>query len=120
MADENRLKWTDVDWARHLGCSAKIVVESRKWLESNIFANVNIDPKTETYGIEVSKRHDTPSGAFRTIPIMTIRTTYKTADDCIKYANEKFIPTLELTRFWAQTYGVPQRTLQMLRVGNVR
>lgn len=111
-----QISWTDTQWAAYLGCAAADVEKYRNWLTKNYVPSVvkNVGAK-QFYGLVV-RRHDTPSGAPRFIPMVSTQQAFKTSEDARVYVNETMIPAMELTAFWADAYKVPQKVLQMMHI----
>ncbi len=115
MAVENRLHWTDVDWAQHLGCPEKMVGKIRHTINTKYSANIAQDPKTNWYRVTVKYLDK-----GRTITVAVSGNSFESWDSCWNYAYHDFIPSLELNRAKAKLFAVPRRAIQMLQLGNVR
>ncbi len=116
MSDENRLKWTNEDWARFLGCSGPLVVKYRKMVNDNFYAYVGRHIDTKKYDFAIERRHDTPSGSPRFIPMLTTSRHFDTEHECRNWVQKTLIPSLELNDFYASLYKMPARALQLVKV----
>ncbi len=111
-----QLTWTDNQWAAHLGCAPAQVQYIKKLLADTYCASIVKYRTSHKYGFLLTRRHDTPSGFPRVVPVVSSDVHFDTHAAAAKHANEQIIPKLELTSFWADTYGVPAQMLQMLHV----
>ncbi len=112
----SRLNWTDVDWAAHLGCPVNMVAQYRAIVNDNFVACIRREALTNKYKVCLERRHDTPSGMRRTIPVFSSARGFRSPELCRKYAQLRVIPSLELNTYWAMILGIPQRALQMINV----
>ncbi len=117
MMDKNRISWTNLDWAEHLGCLVQKVSEYREWVNENYFAYVGQNTETKEYRIYIDRRHDTPSGMFRTITVASSK-PFSNGKECAAYGRDILIPSLELSEFHAKLNGVPSRVLQLLKLSS--
>ena len=111
-----QLKWTDKDWAMHLGCVVQDVPKFKRYLEQNFWLGIWQERDTNLKYAEIQMRHDTPSGNVRYIPMVTSRAFDMPLDQIVQYTNNTFIPSLELKPVVAEFRGVPSKILQMLHI----
>lgn len=111
-----QLKWTDEQWAAHLGCAAVDVAKHKKWLTENYIPYIAKTKNTQEYVTVISRRNDAPSGQTRFVDMIAKSTNSKDKNIALAFANEKFIPSLELMPTFARLYGVPYKILQMLHI----
>lgn len=111
-----QLKWTDEQWAAHLGCAVADVAKHKRWLLENYLPYLAQDVKTKRYLFILSRRNDSPSGFVRYTDMMYKSTHQEKPADARDYANENIIPGLLLNSTFARLYNVPQKILQMLHI----
>ncbi len=108
--------WTDNQWADYLKCLPTDIPKLKEWLRENYFIGIVQDTQTKLKYIELSRRHDTPSGSVRYIHIASSQPHDATLDEMVGYANNKFIPSLYLSTLSTTYNRVPQNVLHMLHV----
>lgn len=113
---QEQLKWTDKQWAEYLGCSIRTFKKARTIVQENYSINIAKNLTSNKYFIALDKRHDTPSGAIRYIPVFTTKKEFATIDEAVKFANETLIPSLQLNA----TLGLPTKILQTMHIQNQR
>lgn len=111
-----QLKWTDAQWAEHLKCSATDVPKFKKYLADNFYLTLWQEKDTGLKYTEVRMSHRTPSGAYRSIPVVTSQARDISLNDLIDYTNNVFVPALVLQPHIAATHNVPAKLLQMLHI----
>ena len=111
-----QLKWTDQEWAAHLGCTVQSVPNVRKFIKEMYFVGVGKLRDGARYSCALYRMDFSPSETPRFFQVQSVNKTFKTTGDAIKYANETFIPRLEFLPNVAKCLNVPQRALQMLHV----
>lgn len=111
-----QLSWTDGQWAIHLGCPIQEIPSVRKYIVGNFFALIEQNTESGKYNFVINRMSTSMAGTKRIMPMVSDKETFLTYAEARKHANEVIIPKLELTKFWASTYNVPQRALQMLHV----
>ena len=111
-----QLKWTDEQWAAHLGCAVQDVIKYKRWLLENYLPYLAQDVATKRYLFILSRRHDSPSGFVRYVDMMHRSTHQEKPTDARDYANEVIIPGLQLNSAFARLYNVPEKILQMLHI----
>ena len=111
-----QLKWTDEQWAAHLGCVATEVPKFKKYLTENFYLALWQEKSTGLKYAEVRMTHNTPSGAFRSIPIVVSDARDISLKDLIDETNNIFVPSLELKPHVATAHKVPTKLLQMLHI----
>ena len=111
-----QLNWTDKEWAAHLGCAATDIPRFKKYLTENFYLALWQEKGTGLKYAEVRMMHNTPSGAFRSIPIVTSNARDITLDDLIEQTNNTFVPSLVLKPHIATAHQVPAKLLQMLHI----
>jgi len=99
-----------------LGMDIRNVPMIRKIITENYSATIVKNKKTSKLTIGIYKYEITPSGFKRPFLLVTAKQDFEKTQDAVKYANEQFLPGLELTEYWAKSFGVPSRALQMLCV----
>ncbi len=116
MAYENRLNWTDVEWAKHLGCPVEMVTGYREWVNNNYIAYIAQNPATKRYMVVVDRFDYAPSGWKRCLPMITSERQFISPSIAEKYAERKFIPSLQLAEYNAKIHSVPAKAIQMLKI----
>ena len=111
-----QLNWTDKQWAAHLGCDVPRVQKIRKFILDNYFVGVGQIAGTTRYSCGLYRIDCAPSGFPRFYVVQSLNKDFETSAAATKYANEKFIPNLELLPSMAKIANVPARALQMLHV----
>lgn len=111
-----QLNWTDEKWAAHLGCAVHRIPNIRNFVLDNYFVGVGQIRNTGKYSCELYKMDYAPSGFPRFHAIKSTDKAFETTDAATKFANESFIPELELLPIIAKNANVPVRALQMLHV----
>ena len=118
VVTENRLIWKDPDWAAYLGCSVAEVAQYRNILNGLFSTGVAFNKTTGMYCFVMYKYEETPSGSKRPLLLYSGKKGFSSAEDAARNANNNIIskPTFVLTDFWANQYGVPAPSLQMLLI----
>ncbi|MBQ2017088.1 MAG: hypothetical protein II208_00995 [Alphaproteobacteria bacterium] len=111
-----QLKWTDKQWAAHMGCAVQHVPNIRKYVLDNYFVGVGQFRDTGKYSCELYRLDYAPSGYARFHSVTSTNQSFETADAATKFANETFIPELKLLPMVAKIANVPVCALQMLHV----
>ena len=111
-----QLKWTDEQWAAHLGCAVQRIPVIRKYITDYYFVGVGRISGTSRYSCGLYKMTYSPSGYPRFHVVQSLNKDFETSAVATKYANETFIPNLELLPSVAKIANVPVRALQMLHV----
>jgi len=108
--------WNDKQWAAHLKINVKKVAEIRTIIENNYLATTVIDKATGLYAVAIFVYEITPSG-FK-IPTLSSasKKEFEKESEAIVYANEKYLPSLSLSKFAADSMRVPANAIQMLHV----
>ena len=112
MKTTPREKWSDLDWANHLGCPITEVSSIRDYMYKNNSSLIATDTKTGKRYVRVYRHEITPSESIRPIQIYASELTQP---DFIREANDK-ISGLEMNDFWAKALNVPKSALQLLRI----
>lgn len=112
----SRIGWTDEQWAMHLGINVKNIPLIRNIVTENYSAAIVQDKKTSKRMVAIYRYEISPSGFRRPILLATSKKDFDKPQDAIEYANGQFLPGLELTEYWARSFGVPARALQMLSI----
>lgn len=105
-------KWSDLDWANHLGCPVTEVSSIRNFMQENYSSLITMDNKTGRFVVRVYRHEITPSESIRPIQIYASELTQP---DFLREANDK-ISGLEMNDFWAKALNVPKSALQLLRI----
>ena len=111
-----QLKWTDEQWAAHLGCAVQRVPVISAFVKENYFPGIATHSETGLHVFYMSERDVSPSGAERVIPFLSSNKEFEDLSKAIKYANQEILPRLELTKAAADSIGIPTRALQMLHI----
>ncbi|MBP3397968.1 MAG: hypothetical protein J6K82_03490 [Alphaproteobacteria bacterium] len=111
-----QLKWTDKQWAVHLGCAVQDVPKFKQYLEENFCLSLWQERDSSLKYAEIQCRHNTPSGFVRYVSIATSRAFEMPLDKMVEYTNTVFVPSLELQSGVAKLRGIPQKILQMLHI----
>ena len=111
-----QLKWTDEQWAAHLGCAVQRVPVISAFVKENYFPGIATHSETGLHVFYMSERDVSPSGAERVIPFLSSNKEFEDLSKAIKYANQEILPRLELTKAAADSIGMPTRALQMLHI----
>ena len=113
---ENRINWSDEQWASHLGIETKDLPRVRNFIDENYSATIVRNKNTNNFTVALYKYHVAPSG-FKTLQLMATAT--KDFPDSAKatyYANSEFLPNLELSDFFEKSLKMPKRALQLLSI----
>ena len=111
-----QLKWTDEQWAAHLGCAVQRVPVISAFVKENYFPGIATHSETGLHVFYMSERDVSPSGAERVIPFLSSNKEFEDLSKAIKYANQEILPRLDLTKAAADSIGIPTRALQMLHI----
>lgn len=111
-----QLNWTDIQWASHLGCDVQRIQKIRNFILDNYFVGVGRIRGTARYSCGLYKMDYSPSGFPRFYVVQSLNKDFESSAAATKYANETFIPNLELWPSVAKIANVPVRALQMLHV----
>ena len=113
---ENRINWSDQDWAKHLGIEVKDLPRVRNFINDNYDVATVRNQFTNKYSVALYKYHKSPSG-FKTLQLMaTANQEFAESAQAVKYANEQFLSKLEMTDLWAKSLNMPKRALQLLSI----
>jgi hypothetical protein len=112
MKTTPREKWSNLDWANHLGCPITEMPSIIKFMQENYSSLITLDKATGRFCVRVYRHEITPSESIRPIQIYASELHEK---DFIREANRK-ISALELSDFWAKMLEVPKRSLQMMLI----
>ena len=113
---ENRINWSDSDWAKHLGIEERELKRVRNFVNENYDVATVRNQFTKKYSVALYKYHVSPSG-FKTLQLMaTANQEFAEAAQAVKYANENFLSKLEMTEDWAKSVNMPKRALQLLSI----
>lgn len=113
-----QLSWTDEQWASHLQWDVRDIPALRQYITENFFPVISCDIQSGKYFFHITKLDVAPSGAKRTLPLLSSNKEFDSYPRAAKYANEEILPRIELTPFRARIMGVPERALQMLHIHN--
>jgi len=108
--------WTDKQWAKHLGTSIKKIPKIRAVIKDNYSAVIVVNKNTGLYAIAIYAYEMTPSGFERPTLSSTSKKEFKKESEAIVYANEKYLPSLFLSKFAADSMKVPANAIQMLYI----
>ena len=111
-----QLKWTDEQWAAHLGCAVQRVPVIGAFVKDNYFPSIKTNSETGLHVFLLSKRDIAPSGSERIITLLSSNKEFEDLPKAIQYANQEILPRLELTNHAAELMGMPIRALQMLHI----
>ena len=113
---ENRINWSDQDWAKHLGIEVKDLPRVRNFVNDNYDVTTVRNQITNKYSVALYKYHTSQSG-FKTLQLMaTASKEFPESAQAIKFANENFLSTLEMDDNWAKSVNMPKRALQLLSI----
>jgi len=113
---EKRSKWTDEQWAAHLGCVVRRIPCIRKIICANFFPGIEQNKENGKFSFYMTKKYYAPSGAERVKLFLTSDKEFESSESAIKYANQEILPCLKLTPFRAHAMNVPEGALQMLHI----
>lgn len=116
MTEEQLKKWTDEDWAAHLGCVVRRIPCIRKIICANFFPLIVQNQENGKFSFCMTKKYYAPSGTERVKLFLTSDKEFESSESAIKYANQEILPGLKLTAFGAHAMNVPERALQMLHI----
>lgn len=111
-----QLKWTDKQWAAHLGCAVQEVPHIRTYVDANFFPVIEQDKNTKAYNFLVTRMSTSMAGTRRIMPMVSDKKVFADFEAAVQYANNEAIPKLELTKFWSDALYIPKRALQMLHI----
>ena len=115
IKQKSRTEWNDKDWATYLGCPVAKVADYRNILDRNYVMSIQRDSRTQQYYFAMYRYDITPSGTKRLQLKYSSKKQFTTTQDALTDANN-IISTIELTDFWAKTFKVPNRAIQMLLI----
>ena len=113
---EEQLKWTDKQWAAHLGCAVQEVPHIRTYVYANFFPVIEQNNDTKEYNFLVTRMSTSMAGTRRVMPMVSDDNVFADFEAAVQYANNKAIPKLELKKFWSDALYIPKRALQMLHI----
>jgi hypothetical protein len=113
--NENRLKWTDMNWATYLGCSVQQVQEYKKILNEYFIPLIKRDNKTKKYSFEMYRYDATSAGRKKSHLEIRDPRPFNNMAEAIDNANS-LISCMELKESWANTFNMPKRAIQMMLV----
>jgi hypothetical protein len=114
--NKKRENWTNAEWAKHLGVSASKIPTLKKIASNSYVVSVERKIDDSRWHFVLLRKHKTPRGAARLIPVDRGDKGFPTAEAAAKDANERIIPKLELTEFQSKINEVPPGILQFLKV----
>ena len=116
---QERKEWTNVQWARHLGCNARKLPQIREKINGKYRAFIGVTPDS---GVETDGKWH-----FYIMENMGVwRTTFYSKEgfsgptEMAEFAEEEIIPNLEMNPFFAKQDGVPIKAWQMLKMNGGR
>ena len=111
-----QLKWTDEQWAKHLQCNTADVPRFRDFVTETFIPYVISYKANTRYAVAIDRRHDTPSGAYRLIPMITSERMFPSENQAIDYANNELFPSLALNPIAAAMHKIPTNALNLLHL----
>ena len=111
-----QLKWTEEQWAAHLGCTVQRVPYIRNIIRANFFPGIGQNKENGRFSFYMTKMDYAPSGAERVQLFLTSDKEFESSERATKYANQEILPRLMLTPFRAHALKVPMRAIQMLHI----
>jgi len=110
----DRLNWTDKDWAAYLGCPVEHIQKYRDRLEKDFVSRVDIKKSDGNYHYCLYTYRVNESGNKMLQPIYSSTTGFSSEKNAVDEANEKIIPILLLPEPYARKNNMPDKALQML------
>lgn len=111
-----QLKWTDEQWAAHLGCTVQRVPDIRNVIRANFFPGIGQNKENGKFSFYMTKMDYAPSGAERVQMFLKSDKEFDSPERATKHANWTLLPHLTLTPFCAHALNVPVRALHMLHI----
>lgn len=113
---EDRINWSDQDWAKYLNCPVEKIPEYRKALSANIVMEVHFCNANERYQFQIYQKVVGSEGKTIKSPVyFDFPHTYKDKKRVVRYANE-MISSLELKDEVAKKFDVPAKSVQMMLI----
>lgn len=106
----DRLYWTDENWAKYLRCPIKDVEEWRNILNANYDVCVELCKNDNMYHLRIYYKGQ----GLRLIAFSS--QGFYSEQSAIMNANETIIPILSLNPLMSQKLGVPREALQMVLI----
>ena len=113
---EEQLKWTDKQWAAHLGCAVQEVPHIRTYVLANFFPDIEQDKDTKACNFFMTRMSTSIAGTRRVMLMVSDKKLFSDFESARTHANNEVIPKLELTKFWSDALYIPKRALQMLHI----
>ena len=113
---EEHLKWTDKQWAAHLGCAVQEVPHIRTYVDANFFPDIEQNNDTKEYNFFMTRMSTSMAGTRRVMLMLSDKELFSDFESARKHANNEVIPKLELTKFRSDALHIPKRALQMLHI----
>jgi hypothetical protein len=116
MLKENRIGWTDRDWANHFNCTLQNVHQYRKVLKQNFLPCIEIDKENREFYFVLYKIGSTLSGKQKLVPMISGGMAFDSHKDAIKDAYTNIMPGITLEKNWAAGHHIPVNAIQMMHV----
>ena len=114
---EDRINWSDEQWAVHLGIPVTTLSHTRNSVDDQYLVNVvRSTMNANLFTVALYKRNTMPSGIKTLQLIATAPKEFPESFEARKYANNEFLPSLEMTDDWARMARLPKRALQLLSI----
>jgi len=113
---EDRINWSDQDWAKYLNCPVEKIPEYRKALSANIVMEVHFCNANERYEFRIFKKVIGSKGRKIKSPVLLdwVHAHHDKAQ-VVRCANE-MISSLELKDEVAKKFNVPAKSVQMMLI----
>jgi hypothetical protein len=116
---EEQLKWTDKQWAAHLGCAVQEVPHIRTYVYANFFPVIEQNNDTKEFNFMMTMMSTSMAGTRRVMSMFSNDEVFADFKAAVKYANNEVIPKVELTKFRSDALNIPKRALQMLHIKEI-
>ena len=108
--------WSDEQWAKYFGVGVTDIPRIRETVNKYFASAIIKDRTTKQHVVAIYNYDILPSGAKRTFSTVTSVDSFTKFEDAVKFANEKFLPDIQLSELWSHILKIPTRALQMLSV----
>ena len=114
---EDRINWSDEQWAEHLGIPVTQLFYTRNSIKEQYAVDiVRNDQNKNIFTVALYQIRTSPSGFTTRQCIATAPKEHSDSVAARNYANKEFLPALEMSDTWVKTTHLPKRALQLLSV----
>ena len=114
---QDRINWSDEQWATHLEIPVTQLSRIRNSVDEQYLAEiVRSTVNAKNFTVALYKRNTALSGIKTLQLIATAPKEFSESFEARMYANNEFLPSLEMTADWAKIAKLPKRALQLLSI----